>query len=288
MRRTLEGSQVAPEALARAREAAEVARVDVRDLDGLEEIREASRLFDLVWGAAEGEPLLAPGMLRALTHAGNYAAGAFSSTEDMVGAVVGFLGHDDEGTFLHSHILGVSSDHRGANVGYALKQHQRAWALACGMRKVTWTFDPLVRRNAFFNVNKLGADAEEYLESFYGSMSDDVNQGDETDRVLVVWHLDDGRAGIASTDEQYEPDIEKLKTSRATVALTPDGRVERAPWGHTLLCATPADVVDLRRSDPRAARSWRHALRATLGAAMTDGYRVTAFTRSGWYVLERD
>jgi predicted GNAT superfamily acetyltransferase len=287
MRRTLDPSQVAAEAQTRAVEAADVARVEVRDLKGLNEIAGASRLFDLVWGASNAEPLLAPGLLRALTHAGNYAAGAFHDGA-MVGAVVGFLGRDDEDTFLHSHILGVSEQHRGANVGFALKQHQRAWALDRGMRKVTWTFDPLVRRNAFFNVNKLGADAEEYLESFYGSMSDEVNQGDETDRVLVVWHVDDPRVDTASSDREREPDIADLKANRGTVALSPDGNVEQMSWARTVLCATPADVVAMRRSDPGAAQRWRHALRATLGAALTDGYRVTAFTRSGWYVLERD
>ncbi len=285
MNELLELSKVASRARVLAGESASAAGVSVREIEDWDEIRAISQLFDRIWRSSEDEPLLGAGMLRAMTHSGNYAAGAFKDDE-LIGGIVGFLGRDADGPYLHSHILGVSDDHHGGSIGFALKQHQRAWALSIGMRKVTWTFDPLVGRNAFFNVAKLGADEAEYLVSFYGVMSDDVNAGDESDRILVVWHLRDPRVDVENVTRRPEPDIDLMIRS-GTVALTPEGSVERSGWGSTVLCATPKDIVAMRKEDPERAAHWRRALRETLGDAMADGYRVTGFSRSGWYVLER-
>jgi predicted GNAT superfamily acetyltransferase len=282
MRRTLEQPVSAQRAYATAAEIARRASVEVVELADLSEMTRASVLFDDLWGTP-GNSYLSPSLLRALSHAGNYAAAAFSG-EELVGAVMGFLGQDGDGTFLHSHILGVDPSHRGSNVGFALKQHQRAWAIDHGFNRVTWTFDPLVRRNAFFNLQKLGADAARYYENFYGDMDDEINGGDESDRLLIEWRLDAARVDRAAEGRVPQPDVDALD---ATVALSMDGVVSREGWGRTIVCATPDDIVELRRSDPALAARWRLALREALGGAMADGYRVLGFARSGWYVLER-
>jgi predicted GNAT superfamily acetyltransferase len=286
MRPTLQGSDVASRAAGQARDAAGAAGIDVREVHSLEDIRSVSELFDRVWGSKAGDPLMAPGMLRALTHAGNYAAGAFVDGT-MIGAVTAFMGTDGDGPYLHSHILGVEDGHRGGHIGFALKQHQRAWVLANGMTKVTWTFDPLVRKNAFFNVQKLGAEAGEYLVRFYGTMHDEINAGDETDRLLIVWDVDSEHVEHAAAGKLAEPNVAVLREQGASIALDENGEVVRDGWNGTVLCATPDDIVELRHRDPDGARTWRTALRDTLGKALDDGYRVTGFTRSGWYVLER-
>jgi predicted GNAT superfamily acetyltransferase len=285
MRPTLGEADVASRAADQALDAASAAGIEIRDVHELEDINGVSKLFDVVWGSKQDDPLLAAGMLRALTHAGNYAAGGFVDGS-MIGAIVGFFGRDDDGVYLHSHILGVTDARRGGNVGFALKQHQRAWCLERGMRKVTWTFDPLVRRNAFFNLQKLGARTGEYLTRFYGSMSDEINAGDETDRLLIVWELDEPRVASAASRKLDEPNVVLLREAGATVALDESGNANTEDWGRVVLCATPDDIVELRRADPSAARTWRTGLRDTLGAAINDGYRVTGFTRSGWYVIE--
>jgi predicted GNAT superfamily acetyltransferase len=281
MQRTVGRASDPSVAADQGQQAATEAGVRIVGIEDLGEIVAVSNLFDQVWGTGD-ESLLAPGMLRAMLHAGNYGAGAYTDGR-LAGAIVGFLGRDDDGVYLHSHILGVSAERRGGTVGFALKQHQRAWALARGMRKVTWTFDPLVRRNAFFNVHKLRADADEYLVRFYGSMSDEINDGDETDRVLMVWRLDSPAVELAARARQpdAEPDTD------AHVALSKDCVVDKNGWGKTIVCATPEDIVALRRDDPDRALAWRTALRETLGTALNDGYRVTGFSRTGWYVLER-
>lgn len=215
-----------------------------------------------------------------MAHTGNYVAGAWGAEGELVGASVGFLAAD--GT-LHSHVTGVAHDAQGRGIGVALKQHQRAWAADRGLAAVTWTFDPLLRRNARFNLIKLGAVGVAYEPNFYGSMADGVNAGDESDRLFVRWDV-----GTATAGE--EPDVDELRSGGATVALAPDDQ-GRPVLGEVLergcLCWVPADVASLRSSDPALALAWRRALRQTLGAAVCAGTEVTAMTRSGWYVLRR-
>ena len=284
MRRTLDPTELERRAAADAADAAARAGVEIAPLDEVDELTAASRLVADVWGTATDDSQLPPELMRAMTHAGNYAAGAYAKG-DLVGVVVGFLGRDDDGTYLHSHILGVSTARRGGNIGFALKADQRAWALARGIDKITWTFDPLVRRNAHFNLQKLGAHAVEYLESFYGTMRDGINAGDESDRLLAVWYLSDAKATEAASGKLDEPAI----ADAAEVLSNGDGepRLDGAS-GRSVLCATPDDIVALRRSDPERAWRWRLALREALGGAMHDGYSVSGFTRSGWYVLSRE
>lgn len=284
MRRALEPRIAsADRAWAVAGHAASRAGIEVFEVSDLAQLNGVSRLFDDLWGTGRGDSYLAPSHLRAMTYAGNYCAGAFNG-DKLVGGVIAFLGQDADGTYLHSHILGVSPAHRGSHVGFALKQHQRAWALHHGLQKITWTFDPLVRRNAFFNLHKLGASGGAYLANFYGDMEDDINGGDESDRILAEWILD-----AASTDLAAEGGLVEIDplTLDATVALRADGEVSGEPWSPMIVCAIPDDIVEIRRTDPDAALGWRQALRATLGEAMRDGYRLTGFARSGWYVLER-
>ena len=90
---------------------------------------------------------------------------------------------------MHSHITGVLPDHQSQGLGRVLKQHQREWALARDVGHITWTFDPLVARNAHFNLRVLGTRVTEYLVNHYGPMDDGVNRGDETDRIMVSWAL---------------------------------------------------------------------------------------------------
>ena len=96
----------------------------------------------------------------------------------------------------------------GRHVGFALKLHQRAWALLRGVSEIAWTFDPLVSRNAYFNLVKLGAQPAEYLPNFYGTMLDTINGDDDSDRLLVRWRLRSPHvvaAAAASTHRRGSP-----------------------------------------------------------------------------------
>jgi len=260
----------------------------IRELTGIEELRELAELFALVWGRP-GEPPISSDILKALAHSGNYVSGAYLD-QRLVGGLVGWFGGvPPRELHLHSHILGVltGSDTRG--LGSELKQHQRRWCLARDVKVMEWTTDPLVRRNAYFNLTKLGAQAREYLVNVYCAMRDGINSGEESDRLLISWRLDSDSAVAAAAGRVIEPSIEDLRESGAAVALSVGEAgepVTGSSSARVLLCQVPDDIVALRRSDPKLARSWRMAQRKTFTDAIAAGYEVSGVTRSGWYGLE--
>ena len=228
--------------------------VTVRSLGQLDELRGIDELFVSVWGP--GIPILGVELLRALSHEGGYVAGAFRQAT-LVGASVGFMGQHHGRLSLHSHATGVSPQARGLNVGRALKLHQRDWASARGVDVITWTFDPLVRRNAWFNIGRLRARPVEYLVDFYGPMSDSINAGDASDRLLMAWEV-----------------------SAPSQPTAPVGK-------DCLLIPTPEDIESLRNTDPIAARTWRLRLREELLEPVAQR-RVVGFTREGDYMVVSD
>ena len=149
--------------------AADHAGVEIRLLDSVAEFEAASRLVAHIW--SDDDPKAPAALLRALSHAGNFVAGAFSET-DLVGVSIGFFGQDDDHIYLHSHITGVDPRLQNKSLGFALKQFQRSWALAHGTSSIRWTADPLVRRNLYFNLCKLGATIVDYYPDFYGPSVD--------------------------------------------------------------------------------------------------------------------
>lgn len=288
MSSTLEELDAARSAAQAATTAAGSAGIEVRRLSDLGSIQDAAELFRSIWGP-EDRDLIGVSTLRALSHSDNYVFGAYLSNE-MVGAITGFVGWHDESLQLHSHILGVSPSVQGRNVGFALKEHQRAWALDKQIGTVTWTYDPLVSRNAYFNLTKLGATVTAYYPSFYGQMNDGINGKDESDRVLIEWDLASPRAASAAVGQLVPPDLQSLQEAGAQVALEvgPDDMpLERSVSGDRILVGVPRDIVELRRTDAQVARRWRFASREVLEGALNDGYVIGAMTRAGYYVLER-
>jgi predicted GNAT superfamily acetyltransferase len=286
------GSEVTASANDVACAAAERSGVEVRTLHELAELRTVITLFQDIWRSADSSPLMTLEQLRAMSHSGNYLAGAFDG-DRMVGACVGFFAAPP-GVGLHSHIAGVTQDMRGRNVGFALKLHQRAWALDKALTEITWTFDPLVRRNAYFNLVKLGARPREYLVNFYGEISDAINTGQDTDRLLVGWTLTEPEVVEACDGVRREADLPGPADADVVVALdeTSSGepRVASAWTGdpaRTVLVGVPPDIEAMRQGRPDLATRWRRALRDVLGGLVDEGARVTGFARSGYYVVER-
>ena len=254
--------------------ACRAAGVTVQPLDTLAGVRAAEALFVEVWHSAPSAPPVTAEVMRAVEHAGGYVVGAYDG-EQLVGASSGFLGFDEAGRpTLHSHITGVVAGVQGRGVGRALKLHQRAWSLARGVRAITWTFDPLVRRNAWFNLVKLGAAGVEYLVDFYGPMADGINAGQPTDRLFCRWDLvapavpADGDGGVVVLDERGGRPV-----------------VTGAKGDGPLLVRLPDDVERLRSHDPEAAAEWRHAVREVMVPALADGRSARGVTRDGALVL---
>ncbi|MGW4101826.1 GNAT family N-acetyltransferase [Streptomyces sp. NPDC004976] len=278
----------AADAVAMATAAAGVSGVQVREVSAGHELDEVHGLFNFIWQPGPTSALMSGELLRALAKSGNYIGGAFDG-EQLIGACVGFFGAPAD-KVLHSHIAGVSNAARGRSVGFALKLHQRAWALQRGAAAISWTFDPLVRRNAHFNLAKLATQPEEYLANFYGDVSDGINGDDDTDRLLVRWELDSEPVRAACAGMPTPGNAEACRAAGAVEALGRGPDAGPAPGtldGSTLLVAVPTDIERLRLTSPGQARQWRAALRDVLGPLLADGARVTGFDRTGWYILRK-
>jgi predicted GNAT superfamily acetyltransferase len=271
------------------------AGVHIRELSELPELESMTRLFDQIWTPGPGSASqLRPDLLRALVKAGSYTAGAYDAASgQLIGACMGFFGPPAQAS-LHSHVAGVLPAGLGRSVGLALKVHQRAWCLRQGVTTMHWTFDPLIRRNAYFNLVKLGARPAEYLPNFYGDMNDSINGSGETDRMLIEWDLRSELA-VAACDGRVSPASAAAELDRgALVALDmgtggePVTGPPAAPGDRragVALVGVPADAERLRGSDPTLARAWQGALRTALAPLMDNGGRVTGFDRDGWYVV---
>ncbi|GAA2810166.1 hypothetical protein GCM10010522_30070 [Kribbella solani] len=270
------------------------AGVELRLLETVAEFDAASRLLDGIWKPTDGSQQMPVEHLRALTHAGNYAAGAYVG-EELVATSVGYFGPPDE-RYLHSHITGVAEKAQGRGAGYALKLHQRAWALKAGVRTITWTFDPVVRRNAHFNLSKLGARPAEYYVDFYGEVGDLINAGQGSDRLLAAWDLgservraalgeipDDVGGASPALDDRSGLCAVGAAEGGPVLAAADDRR--SAPY---VVVETPPDIEALRRHDPHAAFAWRLALRAALADLIGSRARFVGLSPNGSYHFERN
>lgn len=265
------------EAWLAAERAADHAGVRVRTLDDPNDLPTAVRIFDQVWPLDSGGTNVMANLLRALVHSGGYASVAVDTqTGQAVGAALAVVGrhretpgdHDSPWhTHLHSHMAGVLEEHRNRSIGTAIKLHQRAWSLDMDIDTIMWSFDPLVRRNAWLNLHKLGTQVRGYEPNFYGDMDDAINAGDPSDRVFAWWSLDgeSARAAARSPLPVIEPDA--------------DDDARRIP--------TPEDIVALRRRSPHEALEWRLRVRADFLAAFEEGFEVIGIDAGGSYVLRR-
>ena len=267
-----EVSEVAVEAEEAAAAAATRAGVVVRSLHSIDDLAKVRVVFDGTWPLPGGGTTMEMNLLRALEHSECYISGAFSADDPQgpaIGGALAFLGRHEEADgsrelHLHSHMAAAVPQWRDRHVGTALKQHQRWWAIRHGIPAIGWTFDPLVRRNARFNLVKLGAQVSEYLPDFYGQMEDAINAGDRTDRLMAWWVVDSERARRA-----------------ASRGLSPYSTV---PEG-VIVVPLPDDIVAIRAADPAAALRWRLQVREQLTTAMAAGYVIDGVDADGAYVL---
>ncbi|WP_436527472.1 GNAT family N-acetyltransferase [Actinoplanes sp. HUAS TT8] len=246
---------------------------DVVMLHTAEHLNAAAELLWNVWGARDGSErneVISGVLLRTLSHGRNYVAGVFDSQGEIIGCTVGiFASSSDDGPpdYLQSYIAGVDATKSNHGVGYAMKRHQRLWALARGLPTIVWTFDPLVSRNAYFNLCKLGATVTSYEPDFYGRMDDGANTDQITDRLLVTWDL-------------HDPWVERAMSgdgigARRHAVATPGAE----------LISVPKDITMLREKDPEAAQQERLTVRKQFQSLLTQGYRVAGMSESREYVL---
>ena len=265
--------------------AAAASQVEIRTLHAVDELRGVIELFDQVWSTS-GTPPIGLEHLIALAHAGSYVGGAYDGDE-LLGASVAFLA-TPIGEVLHSDVTGVVERARDRRLGFAIKLHQRAWALDNGLSRITWTFDPLIRRNAYFNLVKLGASVSAYLVDFYGDMPDPINAGQGSDRLLASWQLTDPVVDAACGGRPRTPP-RAIGAPLLIAGADQEPVIAGAEVVDDLFVrlAVPADIEGLRQTDPDLARSWRQVVRDSLGRELMTGGRVAGFDPESGYLVER-
>lgn len=162
--------------------------ITVRTISEIPDLREAVRLQKVIWGFDDLE--LLPVRLFVVAHkVGGQTMAAFDG-EKMVGFLISVPGIRTDGThYLHSNMMGVLADYRNLGVGRQLKLAQREEALSRGIDMIEWTFDPLELKNAFFNMQRLGAVVERYVLNQYGVTTSALHGGLPTDRCIATWNL---------------------------------------------------------------------------------------------------
>src|SRR5574339_799616 len=169
---------------------------DIKILETPEEMTRVEELQRLVWHVSETDVLPAH-MLITAAHNGGVILGAFER-DQLIGFVFGFPGLEftpDGPRPKHcSHMMGIHPKYRDSGVGFALKRAQWKMVRHQGLDHITWTYDPLLSRNARLNITKLGAVCSTYRRSEYGEMRDGLNAGLPSDRFQVDWWVNTRRA----------------------------------------------------------------------------------------------
>jgi predicted GNAT superfamily acetyltransferase len=310
--------------------------ITIRPLTTLAECAHFQKVEQLVWGTDE-EGMMPTHVLITLAQNGGLVMGAFApdgpaATGGMVGIVGGWLGSGHapgstagapEQLKFCSHMAGVLTRWQRQRVGLRLKLAQREWVLAQGLTEwITWTYDPLFRPNAAFNIHRLGATCATYVRDLYGEMTDVLNAGGPSDRFKVDWWVRSprvvdavARAAVALTDTEPATDASRDTAARATpdathpmaqlrfpglrvLASVPAGAFRAPPTaplvldGAPLALPIPDDIAALRRADRGLALAWRHTVRAQMEAAFAAGYTVVDCLhidgRQWCYILTRD
>jgi predicted GNAT superfamily acetyltransferase len=246
--------------------------IEIRQLSGLEEFSDVLRLQQVIWGFADIE-LLPLRFLVVVGKVGGHVFGAYDGAE-MVGFCFAIPGVKTGGAktdvkpgclpYLHSHMLGVLPDYHNAGIGRHLKLRQRAEALSRGIELIEWTFDPLELKNAFLNIEKLGAIVRRYYPNQYGTTSSPLHGGLPTDRCIAEWWIDTPRVCSILAGE-----------------AVPRNTQDRISY--------PADIARIRTDDGARAREIQATNADGFLRAFENGLAVTGFARSeteGTYLLE--
>ena len=246
------------------------------------------RLQRDVWGEHFGD-VVPPTILLVSQRLGGVAAGAFDAGGRLLGFVFGVTGIRDGEPLHWSDMLAVRPEARGTGLGRRLKLFQREQLLELGVRRMHWTYDPLVARNANLNLNSLGAVPVEYVVNLYGETGSSLHAGLDTDRFIVEWRLDEPVAA----DSRGPGDAASGRvSSEAPAGMSPVSSDVRATAIVDLACATgerplpsgprvrvaaPADIEALKAADSSQARAWQRMQRLAFTHYLGRGYRVSGF-----------
>ncbi|UTR09012.1 GNAT family N-acetyltransferase [Evansella sp. LMS18] len=244
----------------------------IRELMEVEEMIHVQGLEELVWGM---DPVPYHQTFTAVKN-GGIMLGAFKNNT-LAGFLYSFPGfHEEKGTYLYSHMLGIHPEHRRAGLGEKLKRHQRELALKKGYRLITWTFDPLESVNAYLNLTKLRAIGAQYMENYYGNLDDSLNRGLPSDRFLAEWHIDSPHAEsvvAAKADTAEGCLLLDTKINSAGFAVPVETSVaEEGDAAACYLAAIPNNFQVIKKEDSSLAAEWRMRTRKIISSLISSGY----------------
>lgn len=255
-----------------------------------------------IWSGTDDDAVPAH-ILLAIAHNGGLVLGGYQAGA-LVGFVCSFPGWHQVGEVRQlkhvSHILGVLPQAQGQGLGFALKQAQRSLARQQGIELITWTYDPLLSRNAHLNIHRLGAACRTYFRDYYGVMRDDLNRGLPSDRFQVEWRLDSERAESCSRSAPPAPErlpqVVNLARSGSQGWLEPaddpDG-FDLAALPEEAAVEIPADFLALKAAQPELALRWRLHTRLWFETLFSQGFTVFDYhyqpgsPARGYYLLSR-
>ncbi len=229
-------------------------------------------------------------MLITAVHNGGLVLGAFEE-EKLIGFLFGFPGLEgtpDGPRPKHcSHMMGILPDHRDSGAGFALKRAQWQMVRHQGLDHITWTYDPLLSRNAHLNIAKLGAVCTTYRRAEYGEMRDGINAGLPSDRFQVDWWINTRRVETR-LGKRSRPTLKLDHVNRAGLRPfyslhTSTDNLPRPPEhvppfdDRLLLAEIPVNFQDLKSKDFALARDWRFFTRELFETAFKASYIVTDF-----------
>lgn len=258
--------------------------IRVRSITSLQDFRACVDLQADVWGPDYTDCVPAS-VLQVATYVGGIVLGAFTNAGELAGFLFGLTGVAD-GELVHwSHALGVRESARNFGVGRMLKEEQRAELARRGIRKVSWSFDPLVAKNAHLNVNRLGARVVEYVPNMYGTTTSPLHYGLATDRLIVSCDTTAAAPPDRPLTDRLHVPVLSLGPDGDKVALA-DGELPLSVW-----IEIPTDIRQVIAESPDAAAAWRQSVRKNFQWALAHGYEVAGFDREAvtsrsFYALE--
>jgi predicted GNAT superfamily acetyltransferase len=258
------------------------------------DIDDVNRVVDLqkrIWGP---DVITTLPQLIAAVHNGGVIIGAYDD-EKIIGFCYGFPCFKNDQIYLCSHMAGIDPNYRNLGIGNQLKFKQRDWALEYGYRKIIWTFDPLESRNAYLNLYKLGGYVRTYIENYYGSMNDPLNQSLPSDRFLVEWDIDSDKTNQNIQEQSQE--IEIRQTYKSLVQYEVEDQLITSIKGIELgsengyLVPVPKDIHLVKSKNIELAKKWRHELRKIFQESFSKGYKAVSLIKGSdsihYYVLEK-
>ncbi|MFP4321573.1 MAG: GNAT family N-acetyltransferase [Anaerolineales bacterium] len=262
-----------------------------RVLRKIDELRQVVNLQHLIWGG-DAEVVVPLHMLVSLAANGCPVIGAFE--EDLlVGFSLAFFGTDVQGADrpalanlkLASKRLAVHPDYRSSGIGYQLKLQQKAFADKQGVRLITWTFDPLLSRNAHLYIRKLGGVGRFFIPDFYDEIPGQVDALGSSDRFICEWWITSRRVNERLHGSRRDLTAKQYVGGNAPIINpTTDLHGRSLPYegsamlgeSHLLLVEIPPDPTPLY-ADSDYGRGWRNHLRSVLRQTFESGYIVTDF-----------